>query len=225
MLRLSLFRQGPTKKNITVFKTPSKKVGLMKILSNYQSPKENFEKTFDLKNEMMATCISDKSSDHIDSDDEGIKTASFGANTQILKVLQQLESSTRQSSSPNSCADIESGDDESQAAEVSNFVENKIEFSNSKIRMTELITPKSTNQKTPVVKIDLNIRPQSSVREYIFEENEEAKENSNPTMTFEDEVEECPKNENIIVISQNDFVTIPTISEDLISNLSWDNAE
>ena len=91
--------------------------------------------------------------------------------------------------------------------------------------MTELITPKSTNQKTPVVKIDLNIRPQSSVREYIFEENEEAKENSNPTMTFEDEVEECPKNENIIVISQNDFVTIPTISEDLISNLSWDNAE
>jgi len=61
----------------------------MKFISNYQSPKENFEKTFDLKNEMMATCISDKGedSDHVDSDDEGLKTASFGAPTKILKVL------------------------------------------------------------------------------------------------------------------------------------------
>ena len=44
------------------------------------------------------------------------------------------------------------------------------------------------------------------------------------TETFEDEEEECLKNDNIIVISQgNDFVTIPTISEDLVSNLSDEN--
>ena len=55
-------------------KTPVKKSGLMKIISNYQSPKENFEKTFDLKNEMMATCISEKS-DHVDSDDEKLEKA------------------------------------------------------------------------------------------------------------------------------------------------------
>ena len=238
MLRLSLFRNGPQKKQLTMKKTPVKKSGLMKIISNYQSPKENFEKTFDLKNEMMATCISEKS-DHVDSDDEKLETAQFGPNCRVLKVNQNIEheTSTRQSSSPNSQADIEcSSDDDTSAAEVSNFVQNQIEFSDSKIRMTELITPKSNNQKTPIIKIRLSDlkapspKPQESpaqtVRNYIFEDDCQIPiPQMNSTDTFEEEEETCLKNENIIVISQNDFFTIPTISEDLVSNLSWENNE
>ena len=69
----------------------------MKIISNYQSPKENFEKTFDLKNEMMATCISD-------DEEKMAETAQFGPNCNVRKVSinNENETSTRQSSSPNS---------------------------------------------------------------------------------------------------------------------------
>lgn len=59
-------------------KTPSKKVGLIKLISNYQSPKENFEKTFDLKNEMMATCISEKSQNSDDEEIQPTKTRNIG---------------------------------------------------------------------------------------------------------------------------------------------------
>lgn len=192
MLKLSLFRQGP-KKPFRVNKTP--KLG---TTLKFQSPKENFERTFDLRNEDMGTCISGASNDSIDEINEEIENqrGQIQINTKTQDDVQGLEQSTRQSSSPNSCADIESSSDEGTNTQnekineieiVSSF--EQINFENSNVPLNQTANPK--------------LAP-----------DEEA-----ASLSFESE--SCLPNDNIIIISQHDFCTIPTISEDLLSNLSW----